>query len=121
MPRAYILGWVTMLAVLAADPSVIRPDILFLALLCISAVHQSQSGNPLHQACCGIAQEFTAGLECSIDADMVLRGGEEIARLRRVVGGLFGDVVAAGSIRVVPVASEGFSEDRVERLLHSAV
>lgn len=49
----------------------------------------------------------------------MLRGGEEIARLRRVVGGLFGDIVAAGPIGVIPVAGEGLSQNGIEWLFHS--
>ena len=105
----------------SSERSVVGPDILSLALLIISAVHQSQNGNTLHHTCCRIAQEFTAGLECSIDANLVLRCGKEIARLRRVVGGLFGDIVTSGSIGIVPVAGESLSKNRVERLLHSSV
>lgn len=101
---------------------VYQTDILFLALfLILAAVHESQSSDTLHHTGGGVAQEFTAGFERSIDANAMLWSGKEIARLRGVMGGLFRDVVAASSVRVVPVAGEGFSEDRVERLFHSSV
>lgn len=51
----------------------------------------------------------------------MLRRGEEIARLRRVVGGLFGDIVAAGAIGIVPVTGECLSEDGIEWLFHASV
>lgn len=99
-----------------------QTDILFLALFFIlTTVHESQSSDTLHHTGGGIAQEFTARFECSIDANAMIRSGKEIARLRGVMGGLFRYVVAASSISVVPVAGESFSEDRVERLFHSSV
>lgn len=50
---------------------------------------------------------------------MVLGCHEEIARLGRVVGCLFRYVVAFGTIRVVPVTSEYFAQDRIEWLLNA--
>jgi hypothetical protein len=37
-----------------------------------------------------------------------------------MVRGLFGDVVASCVVRIVPVACEGLTEDRVQRLLNAA-
>jgi hypothetical protein len=50
---------------------------------------------------------------------MMLRRHEEVAGLGRMVRRLFGDVVAASAIFIVPVAGKGLAEDRVERFLHS--
>ena len=47
-------------------------------------------------------------------------GHEEITRFWWVVGGLFGDVVPARAIGVVPVAGEGFAQDRIQRLFHAS-
>jgi hypothetical protein len=49
----------------------------------------------------------------------VLGCHEEVARLGRVVRRLFGDVVALGAVRVVPVTCEDLTQDGVERLLDS--
>lgn len=111
-----------MLVLLVAARAVCRNDLLFLALLFIlTAVHKSQSGDAFHHTCGRVAEEFTAGFEGSINANAMLWRGEEVARLWRVVGGLFGYVVATGSIRIVPMAGKGFSENGVERLFHSSV
>lgn len=97
-------------------------DILSLALLFVLAVvHQPQNGDTFHHTGRRVAQKLAPGLEGSIDANVMLRRGKEIARFRWVVGGLFGDVVTAGSVGIVPVAGEGFSKDGVERLLDSSV
>lgn len=50
----------------------------------------------------------------------MLGGHEEITRFWWMVGGLFGDVVSAGAIGVVPVAGESLSKDRIERFLHAS-
>jgi hypothetical protein len=44
---------------------------------------------------------------------------EEVARLGRVVRRLFGDVVALGAVRIVPVSCEDFTQDGIERLFDS--
>ena len=49
----------------------------------------------------------------------MFRGHVEVARLGRVVGGLFGDVVCSSLVVEVPVAGEYLAEDRVERLLYT--
>lgn len=84
-------------------------------------VHKPQNGDTLHNTGCGIAQKLAAGLECSIDANFMLWRCKEIARFRRVVGGLLGDVVGAGSVGVVPVAGEGLSKNGVKWLLDSSI
>lgn len=98
-----------------------RRNILSFTLFFIPVVHQPQNGDTLHKTGCGVAQKLAAGLECSINANFMLRRCKEIARLRRVVGGLFGDVVGAGSVGIVPVAGEGLSKNGVKRLLHSSM
>ena len=50
----------------------------------------------------------------------MLGGHEEIARLGWVVGSLFGNVVSARAIGVVPVAGERLSKDRVQWLFHTS-
>lgn len=47
-------------------------------------------------------------------------GHEKVARLWRMVGGLFGNIISSRAIFVVPVAAERFSEDGVEWFLDSA-
>lgn len=51
----------------------------------------------------------------------MFRRHEEIARLWRVVRRLLGNVVTAGSIRVVPVAGEDLAQDWVQRFLDASV
>lgn len=52
---------------------------------------------------------------------MVLGGHIEITGLGRMVGGLFGNVVAFRSIWEIPIASEGLPKKRVKGLLHSSM
>lgn len=89
-------------------------------LLSFVVVQELHHGEALHHARRRVAQELAPGLEGAVDADLVLGGHVEIARLRGVVGGLLGDVVALGVIRVFPKAGEGLAEDGVEGLLDAA-
>jgi hypothetical protein len=52
---------------------------------------------------------------------VVLGSHEEVAGLWRVVRRLLGDVVAFGTVWIVPVASEDLAEDWVEWLLDAPV
>lgn len=118
----------------AADVGVVTKLVLHLAKqdtscihvgLCdevsLVAVQQTHDCNALHEAADRVAQESAAGFEGAINADVVLGSHEEVARLGRVVRSLFGDVVSASVVWVVPVSSKGLAEDGVERLLDAAV
>lgn len=94
--------------------------LFFASLLVRSSVQQPQDGNALHDTSCGVPKELASGFQRAVYPDVVLGSHEEVARLGRVVGRLFGDVVSSCPVRVVPVAGEDLSEDRVQRLLHTS-
>ena len=126
MPRAYIFGWVTILRSsvpgIHSHPAPERGDVLsFTLFLILPMVQQPHDGDPFHHTGGGVAQEFTVRLQGAVDADIMFGRHEEVARFRRVVGGLFGDIVPAGAIGVVPVASESLSKNGIQRFLHPSV
>jgi len=84
-------------------------------------VQEAQNRNSFHHTSCRIAQEFTARFEAPVDSNVVLGSHVEIAGLWRVVGGLFGDIVAFGVIGKVPVAGVGLAQNGIEGLLDSSV
>lgn len=51
---------------------------------------------------------------------MVFRGHEEVGRLGRMMGGLFGDVIASSVVGIVPIAGKGLSENGVQGLFDAA-
>jgi len=91
----------------------------FALVLVLAAVQQPQDCNSLHETGGRVSQELTAGLESAVNPDVVLGGHKEIARLGRMMGGLFRNIVSARAIGIVPVAGKSLSENRIQRLLHS--
>jgi hypothetical protein len=117
-----------------ADVSVVTELILHLAEQDTSGIHvglcdkvslvaiqHAHDCNALHETADRVAQESAAWFEGTVDADVVLGGHEEVARLGGVVRGLLGNVVSTRVIGVVPVSGKGLAEDGVERLLDAAV
>lgn len=98
-----------------------RNDILSFTLpFILTTVQQAQNRNTFHHAGGRVAQKLAARLECAIDPNVVLGGHEKVARLGRMVGGLFRNIISTRSIRIVPVAGEGLSEDGVQGLLDAS-
>lgn len=96
-------------------------NILSLSLfLILPPVQQSQYRNSLHETRGRITQKLTPRFQRPVDADVMLRGHEEVARFWGMVGCLFSDVIAAGSVIVVPVAGEGLAEDGIEGFLDAS-
>lgn len=85
------------------------------------AVQQTHDCNAFHETADRVAQESASGFEGAINADVVLGGHEEVARLGRVVRCLLRDVVTTSVVGVVPVSGKGFAEDGVQRLLDTTV
>lgn len=90
------------------------------SLLSLVVVEEAHDGDTLHETPYRVSEELATRLEGAIDSDMVLGGHEEVAGLGRVVRGLLGNIVAAGTIGVVPVAGESLAEDGVEWLLYAS-
>lgn len=90
-------------------------------LLSLIAVCEAHNGNAFHEATNRVPKELTSRLQSSVDTNLVFRCHEEVTGLGRVVRRLLGDVIALGSIGVVPPASECFAEDRIEWLLDAPV
>jgi hypothetical protein len=92
----------------------------FTLLLILATVQQSQNCNTLHHTRCGVAQELAAGLQRAIDPNVVLGSHEEVAGLGGMVGRLLRNIVSTCSVRIVPVAGEGLSENGVQGLLDAS-
>jgi hypothetical protein len=91
-----------------------RLDVLLLSFRRVLApVEQAQEGNTFHETGSRVSKETTSGLESSIDTDMMVGGHVEVARLRRVVRSLFGDVVCSLSVFEIPVTSKYFTKNGV--------
>lgn len=95
---------------------------LSLALLFIfTVVQQAQDGDSFHHTGSRVTQKLAAGFESAVDANVVLRSHEKVARLRRVVRGLFRYIVTARAIGIIPIASKCLSKNRVQGFFHSSV
>lgn len=90
-------------------------------ILSFFVIQESQHCYALHQTRSGVAQELAARLQCPIYPYVMLRCHEKVARFRRMVRGLFGNVISFGAVGVVPPASVCLAEYRIERLLHASV
>jgi hypothetical protein len=89
-------------------------------LLAFVPIEKGHDGNSFHHTGCRVAQELAARLEGAVDPNIVFWGHEEITGLRRVMRGLFGNVVCPSLVRIVPETGKGLAEDGVERLLNSS-
>ena len=94
-------------------------DRTFGVVLSLVAVCEAHDCDTLHETSHRIAKNRASRFERAIDAYLVFRGHEKIAGLGRVMRSLLGDIIAASAIGIIPVASEGLAQDRVERLFHS--
>jgi hypothetical protein len=74
----------------------------------LAPIQEPQNRNTFHQTGCRIAQKLTPRFQSAVYPDMVLRRHKEVARFRRMMGGLFRNVVGPRAVRIIPVASEGF-------------
>lgn len=83
-------------------------------------VEQAEVGNALHHTGSRVAEKLAAGLEGSVDANVVIWSHVKVARLGRVVRRLLRDVVRALIVVEIPIARKGFTKDGVERLLDTA-
>lgn len=86
----------------------------------LTAVQQAQNRNTFHHTGRRVAQKLAARLECAVDPNVVLGSHEEVARLGRMVGRLLRNIVSTCSVRIVPVAGEGLSENGVQGLLDAS-
>lgn len=95
-----------------------RANVLSLSLGRILAmVEQAEVGNALHHTGSRVAEKLAAGLEGSVNANVMIGSHVKVARLGRMVRRLFRNVVRALIVVEIPIAGKGFTENGVERLL----
>src|SRR5262245_4324201 len=95
--------------------------ILLLSTLRLASVGESKVGDTFHHTGGRIAKKFASGFEGAVDPNVVFRRHEEVGRRWRVVRCLFGNVISSRPIGIVPVAGKYFSEDRIQRFLHTSL
>jgi hypothetical protein len=98
----------------------VEGSILFFSAPRRPSVGEPKIGNPLHQTCSRVSEKSTARFEGAIHSDMMFWSHEKIGGLGRMVGGLFGDVVAFRVVWILPPTGEGLAEYGIEWLLDSS-
>jgi hypothetical protein len=86
----------------------------------LAPIEQGQDGCSLHQTGCRVAEESASGFQSAIDSDVVFWDHVEIARLGRMVGGLFRDIVSPCLVGEVPVAGVDLAKDGIKGLLDTS-
>lgn len=87
----------------------------------LAPVEQTKKSDTLHQTCRRVSEKSAPRFESAIYANVVMRSHIEIARLRGVMRGLFGDVIGPVLIFQIPITGINLAENRIQGLLDASI